>query len=245
MSLRSGDWDPSHWTASIGCASGSLALAPAGGWTTSLLPVSYCGLWGRSLGRWTPVSSLKMSLWLCFVLRLLGRSANSSLLGSWLSSVWVSHAFGRSSFPLCLLNVGFSLSINTSTYMQTRESGEGARVKHWSSVQSFVGIKYVTEHQDCRDQYYMSAIFEEFRNLVGDHMVQLIHVTHRGKCCNKGPSSMLPGAQEERQQNHGNSGSLYGGCDKNHFDIFKLCTMLSVHLAMLNKIIADNSLAIL
>lgn len=129
ISLRSGDWDPPHWTASIGCASGSLALAPAGGWTAGLLPVSYFGIGGRSLGWWTPVSGLKMSLWLYFVLRLLGRSANSSLLGSWLSSVWISHAFGHSSFPLCLLNVGFSLSNNTSTYVQTRASGEGGRVK--------------------------------------------------------------------------------------------------------------------
>lgn len=47
-------------------------------------------------GLTNPISGLEMFLWLCYVLRPLGRSATSSSLGSWLSSVWTSHACGHS-----------------------------------------------------------------------------------------------------------------------------------------------------
>lgn len=72
---------------------------------------------GFEMGVWVDEPHLWLEDFFCGSVMFSGRwrSANSSSLRSCFPSVWISHALGNSSVPLCLLSIGASLSINTST----------------------------------------------------------------------------------------------------------------------------------
>ena len=136
----------------------------------------------------TPALAWRFFLWLCYVLGLLGRSANSSWLWSWFSSLWVSHAFGRSSFPLCLVRVCFSFSISVCPSVKIKGLGEGTRGKHWSFIPSFT-------HHRCiwTSRLQISTVHGHHpwgvQTSRGENIAQLIHVQHHGKLVTEVPAA--------------------------------------------------------
>lgn len=127
------------------------------------VPLSPFGLWGGILSWWAPSLA-----WRFFC-------GSAMFLGPWRGQpalhhcgadflVWISHAFGHSSVPLCLLGVRFSLSIPSVLAPECRWRDLEKELE-WNTGHS--SIQCVFEHQSCRDWQYVHPIFEEFRYLVG------------------------------------------------------------------------------